>query len=92
VAKNEKDVLDDLGFSPEHTALLRAKVHLQTEIVKRAKGYTRAQLAEILDEHQPRISDLMTGKVAKFTLDTLFLYAERLKHVKTAAKREALHA
>jgi predicted XRE-type DNA-binding protein len=86
VAKNKRDVLDDLGFSPEQTALLREKVHLQTAIVKRAKGYSQAQLAEILDEHQPRISDLMTGKVSKFTLDTLFLYAEKLKQVKNAAK------
>jgi predicted XRE-type DNA-binding protein len=92
MAKNKKDVLDDLGFSPEHTALLREKVHLQTEIVKRAKGYSQAQLAEILDEHQPRISDLLTGKVSKFTLDTLFLYSERLKHVKSTAKRESIHA
>jgi predicted XRE-type DNA-binding protein len=92
MAKNKKDVLDDLGFSPEQTALLREKIHLQTEIVKRGKGYTQAQLAEILDEHQPRISDLMTGKVSKFTLDTLFLYAAKLKHVKAAAKRETAHA
>jgi predicted XRE-type DNA-binding protein len=92
VAKNKRDVLDDLGFSPEQTALLREKVHLQTAIVKRAKGYSQAQLAEILDEHQPRISDLMTGKVSKFTLDTLFLYAEKLKQVKNAAKGEAVNA
>lgn len=92
MAKNKRDVLDDLGFSPEQTALLREKVHLQTAIVKRAKGYSQAQLAEILDEHQPRISDLMTGKVSKFTLDTLFLYAEKLKQVKNAAKGEAVNA
>ena len=92
MAKNKRDVLDDLGFSPEQTALLREKVQLQTAIVKRAKGYSQAQIAEILDEHQPRVSDLMTGKVSKFTLDTLFLYLEKLKNVKSAMKREAIHA
>lgn len=90
--KNKRDVLDDLGFSPEQTALLREKVQLQTAIVKRAKGYSQAQIAAILDEHQPRVSDLMTGKVSKFTLDTLFLYLEKLKNVKSAAKREPMHA
>jgi predicted XRE-type DNA-binding protein len=90
--RNKMDVLDDLGFSPEQTALLREKVHLQTAIVKLAKGYSQAQLAELLDEHQPRISDLMTGKVSKFTLDTLFLYAERLKQKRKLAKRVALYA
>jgi predicted XRE-type DNA-binding protein len=92
MAKNKRDVLDDLGFSPEQTALLREKVQLQTAIVKRAKGYSQAQIAEILDEHQPRVSDLMTGKVSKFTLDTLFLYLEKLKNVKSATKRAAIHA
>ncbi|HEY0704144.1 MAG TPA: XRE family transcriptional regulator [Candidatus Acidoferrales bacterium] len=92
MAKNKRDVLDDLGFSPEQTALLREKVQLQTAIVKLAKGYSQAQLAELLDEHQPRISDLMTGKVSKFTLDTLFLYAERLKQRRKVGKKVALYA
>jgi predicted XRE-type DNA-binding protein len=90
--RNKRDVLDDLGFSPEQTALLREKVRVQTSIVKLAKGYSRAQLAELLDEHQPRISDLMTGKVSKFTLDTLFLYAERLKQSRRLEKRVAAYA
>jgi predicted XRE-type DNA-binding protein len=92
MAKNKRDVLDDLRFSPEQTALLREKVQLQTAIVKRAKGYSQVQIAEILDEHQPRVSDLMTGKVSKFTLDTLFLYLEKLKQTKSVAKREPIHA
>jgi predicted XRE-type DNA-binding protein len=31
-----------------------------------------------LDEPQPRVSDLMTGKIAKFSLETLIGYAEAL--------------
>jgi hypothetical protein len=66
-------------------------------LLKNAKAWgtrkfnSQAQLAEILDEYQPRISDLLTGKVSKFTLDPLFLYSERLKYVKSTAKRESTH-
>jgi predicted XRE-type DNA-binding protein len=65
---------------------------MQTAIVKLAKGYSQVQLADILDEHQPRISDLMIGKVSKFTLDTLFLYAAQLKQVKAQQKKAAAWA
>ena len=71
------DVLNDI-FSPEEAALLRVKSNLLSVIVKSAKPYSQAKLATILDEHQPRISKLMTGKVAEFSLDRLVLYAQRL--------------
>jgi predicted XRE-type DNA-binding protein len=36
------------------------------------------QLAVILDDHQPNMSDLMNGKIAKFSIDKLVRYADRL--------------
>lgn len=71
------DVLDDI-FSPEKAALVRLKSNLLTQVVKTAKPYTQVRLAKVLGEHQPRISDLMNGKVSKFSLDTLVLYAQKL--------------
>lgn len=38
----------------------------------RQKGWTQTQAAERLALTQPRISDLMNGKIEKFTLDTMF--------------------
>jgi predicted XRE-type DNA-binding protein len=37
-----------------------------------------AKCKRIADESQPRISDLMTGKISKFSLETLITYAEAL--------------
>ena len=42
------------------------------------RGYTQAELQKRLDESQPRVSDLMTGKISKFSLETLIAYAEAL--------------
>ena len=63
--RRQPNVFDDLGFSPEEAAALTIKAELHTRIVKYAKHYSQAQLQEMLGEPQPRISDLLRGKMAK---------------------------
>jgi predicted XRE-type DNA-binding protein len=43
-----------------------------------AAGYTQQQLQAKLRTSQPRVSDLLLGKISKFSLDTLVVYAELL--------------
>jgi predicted XRE-type DNA-binding protein len=74
----EKNLFEDLGFSPEEAAALKLKAGLHTKIVKRAARYSQKQLQAILDESQPRISDLLRGKMSKFSLEMLVIYAEKL--------------
>ena len=74
------NVLDDLGFGPTEAAALKMKAQLHSEIVRaiERRGYTQADLQDRFDESQPRISDLMRGKISKFSLETLVGYAEEL--------------
>lgn len=74
------NVFEQIGFSPEEAASLKMKSELHSQIIKTIKkrGYTQADLQKRLDESQPRISDLMTGKISKFSLETLITYAEAL--------------
>jgi predicted XRE-type DNA-binding protein len=74
------NVLDDLGFSPEESAAMTMKSDLHSKIIKTIvqKRYTQADLQSHLCEPQPRISDLMRGKISKFSLEALVGYAERL--------------
>jgi predicted XRE-type DNA-binding protein len=76
----KSNVFEQLGFSPEEAAALKMKSELHSQIVKAIKkrGYTQANLQKRLDESQPRVSDLMTGKISKFSLETLIAYAEAL--------------
>ena len=46
--------------------------------MKRAARYSQKQLQSILDESQPRVSDLLRGKMSKFSLEMLVIYAEKL--------------
>ncbi|MFZ0461089.1 MAG: helix-turn-helix transcriptional regulator [Candidatus Acidiferrales bacterium] len=76
--RGERNVFDDLGFSREESAELSQKANLCSQIVRYARQYSQAELAEILEESQPRVSDLMRGKIAKFSLGKLVEYAEAL--------------
>ena len=74
------NVFEQIGFSPEEAASLKMKSELHSQIVKviKKRGYTQADLQKRLDESQPRISDLMTGKISKFSFETFITYAEAL--------------
>jgi predicted XRE-type DNA-binding protein len=71
-------VLDDLGFLPEQAAALKFKAQLYQAILKCAKKYSQKELQVILREPQPRVSELLNGKIAHKTIDKLLLYAGRL--------------
>jgi predicted XRE-type DNA-binding protein len=72
------NVLDDLGFSPEQAAILKFKADLYQAILKHARRYSQKQLQVILAEPQPRVSELLNGKIANKSVDKLLDYAGRL--------------
>ncbi len=72
------NVLDDLGFSPEQAAILKFKADLYQAILKHARKYSQKQLQVILAEPQPRVSELLNGKIANKSVDKLLYYAGRL--------------
>jgi predicted XRE-type DNA-binding protein len=71
-------LFEDLGFSSAEARTFNMKTELLTKIVKAASHYSQHELANILQTSQPRISDLMRGKMSKFSLDMLVNYAGRL--------------
>jgi predicted XRE-type DNA-binding protein len=70
-----RNVFEDIGFSPEKAAALKLKADLHSKIAYR---HSQRELQNILQTSQPRISDLLRGKMSKFSLDMLVEYAERL--------------
>jgi len=71
-------VLDDLGFSPQQATALKFKAGLYQAILKCARKYSSKQLQIILGEPQPRVSELLNGKIANKSVDKLLGYAGRL--------------
>jgi predicted XRE-type DNA-binding protein len=72
------NVLDDLGFPPERATALKFKAELYQAILKCARKYSQRQLQMILGEPQPRVSELLNGKISKKSVDKLLYYAGRL--------------
>lgn len=72
------NVLDDLGFSPEKATVLKFKAELYQAVLKNARKYSQKQLQAILGEPQPRVSELLNGKIANKSVDKLLYYAGRL--------------
>jgi predicted XRE-type DNA-binding protein len=72
------NVLDDLGFSPEHATALKFKAELYQAILKYSQNYSQKDLQVILGEPQPRVSELLNGKIANKSVDKLLYYAGRL--------------
>lgn len=74
------NVFSDLGFSENEAANLKTRADLMIELTKliEIKGLTQAAAAEALGVTQPRVSDLVRGKIDRFSVDTLI---EMLGHV-----------
>jgi predicted XRE-type DNA-binding protein len=72
------NVMDDLGFSPENATALKFKAELYRAILKYARKYSQKDLQVILGEPQPRVSELLNGKIANKSVDKLLYYAGRL--------------
>ena len=72
------NVLDDLGFSPKDAAIVKFKAELYQAILRCAGQYSQKELQIILDEPQPRVSELLNGKISNKSVDKLLEYAGRL--------------
>ena len=72
------NVFGDLGFSPEQATILKFKAELYQAVLKHARKYSQKQLQVILAEPQPRVSELLNGKIANKSVDKLLYYAGRL--------------
>ena len=83
-------VFEDLGFSPEEAAILELKTTLHIEIMKEIKRQklTARKLEKVLDVPQPRVSELMTGRISKMSIDKLAKYLHRLgREVRITTKK-----
>ena len=78
------DVFADLGYSSEEAAILKMRADLMANLRKyiATKKLTQNEAAKIFGVSQSRVSDLITGKWGKFSLEMLITLATKAgKHV-----------
>ena len=73
-------VFEDLGLSREEVIEAKIKADLWRDLVDHITplGLSQKDLAKKLNVHQPDVSNLLTGKLSKFSVDALIGYAVRL--------------
>jgi predicted XRE-type DNA-binding protein len=73
VRRSSGNVFRDLGFTKEESESLRLRAELMVQVRRfiEARKLTQATAARLLGVTQPRISDLVRGKIDLFSIDTL---------------------
>lgn len=65
------NVFRDLGFPQPEAENLLLRAQLMSEIRDIARGMTQSEAAKQFGVTQPRVNDLLRGKIDKFSLDAL---------------------
>lgn len=73
IRRSSGNVFRDLGFSAEEAEHLKIRSDLMIRLTKliEARGLTQARAARLFGVSQPRVSDLVRGKIDRFSIDTL---------------------
>jgi predicted XRE-type DNA-binding protein len=73
IRRSSGNVFRDLGFGREEAENLKVRADLMIELTKllRSRRLTQVRAAKLLGVTQPRISDLMRGKIQRFSVDSL---------------------
>jgi predicted XRE-type DNA-binding protein len=71
--KGNENVFVDCGFPPAEAENLRIRAKMMTSLIDyiQERKITQSRAAKIMGVSQPRISDLVRGKIGLFTIDTL---------------------
>jgi len=78
--RSSGNVFRDLGFSPDEVEYLKVRSELMVSLQKviTARGLKQAEAAALLGVSQPRVSDLMRGRLDLVSIDTLIDMLARL--------------
>ena len=73
IQRGSGNVFTDLGFSADEAVNLQLRCTLMVRLRKRltAIGGTQSEWAQLLGVSQPRVSDLLRGKIDRFSVDSL---------------------
>lgn len=71
--KGSDNVFEDLGFAPQEARNLFLRSEMMITLIKwyNASGLTQVAAAKVLGVNQPRLNQLLKGKIEVFSLDAL---------------------
>ena len=68
MTRGSGNVFLDIGFAPDEVNNLMLRSQLMSRVREAAQGATQREAAKLLGITQPRLNDLLRGKIDKFSL------------------------
>ena len=80
ITPSSGNVFRDLGYSPEEAEhlLIRSELMIAAQKALERRALTQAAAAKVLGVTQPRVSDLLRGRIDLFSTDALIDLLARL--------------
>ena len=78
VEKSSGNVFADLGLPNPEERLVKAMLSYIIAAAIEEQGLTQAQAAKLFGTTQPKVSDVVRGNVASFSMDRLFRFVTAL--------------
>ena len=72
--KSSGNIFEDLGFSNPQEAEAKSKLAIEIFLIIKERGLTQEEAAKIMGTDQPHVSDIMRGKISRFTIDRLMKF------------------
>lgn len=79
ITASDSNIFEELGFSEQEATKLKIKAQLMCSISEwiKDKKLKQEEASQVLQVTRPRVSDVMRGKSAKFTIDALIDMLEK---------------
>jgi predicted XRE-type DNA-binding protein len=78
IEESTGNIFADIGRADAAEAHARSQLMRRITEILRERKLTQVQMAELLRTTQPVVSDLMRGKLSKFSIERLFSFLEAL--------------
>ena len=84
------NVFEDLGYSNPEESQAKADLSRQIHQVIQNRKLTQKEAAEVMGIDQPKVSDIVRGKLSKYTLDRLIRFLRLLgRDIEIRVKRHS---
>lgn len=78
IQEGSGNVFADIGMRNPEEARAKAEIALHVTDMIAKRGLTQLQAGQLFNISQPRVSDLVRGRLMKFSLDTLLTFARQV--------------
>jgi predicted XRE-type DNA-binding protein len=80
ITASSGNVFADLGLPNPEERALKSQLAIQIRRIIEDKGWTQVQAADVLGVDQPKVSHLLRGRLAGFSVERLLTLVNRLGH------------